>query len=301
VKRFWLATRPYSFTATLVPVLIGTAVAKLIFPELAIHWGFALLALLGSLGAQVVANVVNDIVDADTKLDNQENYGRFNALIAGLITRAEAIKLSIGVGVVSLLVGAYLIWQVGTPVLVLVLAGAFLAIFYTAPPFKLKYVALGDVAVLLGFGLMIVAGSYVVQSYDMGGYLGQAALIKLAAYSVPSAMLVVAILHANNHRDRRNDEEFGAKTLANRLSPAGSKAVLLFLMVGAYVFAIAAAVTGLTTPWVLLVLLSAPPLLRILGEIKEDRYEGMLVPQIAQLHGMFGILTTAAIVIKIFV
>lgn len=298
---YWLATRPYSFTATLVPVLIGTAVAKVLFPALSVHWAHFLLVLLGAVGIHIVSNVLNDVFDARSGLDNKDNFGRFNAIVAGAVTPKEMFGIAAVFSVLSLLIGLYFLTVVGPPLLVLIVLGAFLAFFYTMPPVRLKHHALGDFAVLLGFGLGMAYGAYMVQAHATRGYLDSARLLTVLAYALPTGLPIIGILHANNHRDRENDRQYGAKTLANILSPGLSKDLLVAVLVVPFALLLATSIPGLTTAWVLLVALAVPPLLKILREIKADHFEGPMVPQIAQFHGMFGVLTTLGMVVKTFV
>lgn len=298
LRRFWLATRPYSYTAALVPVLIGTAAARLLFPALAIHWFQFVLVLVGAVAIQAVSNVVNDYYDAEWGLDNPGNYGRMNALVSGLITFREAKGLIAFCAVLAGLIGLYFVAIVGTPLVWLLAAGLVLAVGYTAPPLKLKYHALGDLAVLAGFGLGIALGAYIVQAHGQPGYLSVGKLTKLLLYGLPSALLVVAILHTNNHRDRRNDVEYGARTLGNVLSPVASKRLLLALLGLPYLIVAGAILGGFATPWWTLVGLSVPPLVGILKRVKADEFEGMLVPDVAKLHGMFGVLTAVAMALQ---
>ncbi|RYG24970.1 prenyltransferase [bacterium] len=298
LRAYWLATRPYSFTATLVPILIGTAVAKVLFPALTVQWGHFLLALFGAISIHIVSNVLNDVFDAKSGLDNKDNFGRFNSIVAGAVTPKEMFGIAAVFSVVSLLIGIYFLTVVGTPLLVLLVLGAFLAFFYTMPPVRLKHHALGDLAVLLGFGLGMAYGAYMVQAHAMPGYLDSGRLLTVLAYALPTALPMVGILQANNHRDRINDREYGAKTLSNVLSPRLSKDLLIAVLVVPFALLLATSIPALTTAWVLLVVLSIPPLLKILREIKADHFEGPLVPQIAQFHGMFGLLATVGMVVK---
>ena len=138
MKQYLAAARPYSFTAAVVPVLIGTASARLVYEDLQIDVLHFLLVLLGSLFAQVVCNIINDIVDKETGLDNESNYGRENCLVKGLITHQEAKGIIFFAGVGGILIGLSLSVRVGVDVLVLTLLGIFLAIEYTAPPLKVR-------------------------------------------------------------------------------------------------------------------------------------------------------------------
>lgn len=203
-------------------------------------------------------------------------------------------------GVVSLLVGLAFLFEIGLPILVLMLLGGFLAVFYTMPPLRLKHHALGDVAVLLGFGLGMAAGAYVVQAHAMPGYLMGSRFAALLAYALPSALPMVGILHANNHRDRANDREYSARTLANVLSTALSKQVMVALLIAPLALFAATSLAGLTTAWILLAVLAVPPMLKVLKEVEANHFDGPLVPQIAQYHGLFGLLTAIGLAVKTF-
>ena len=297
MRRLFQATRPYSFTATLVPVLVGTVAARLLNPTLALSGVHFALALVGALAVHVVSNVLNDVFDARSGLDNADNFGRFNAVVAGLATPREMLGIAAGAGAVAFGIGLLFLSVAGTPILVLMALGAFLAVFYTMPPIALKHRVLGDVAVMLGFGLGMAFGAYVVQAHGMAGYLSAHRVLALLAYAFPSALPMVGILHANNHRDRANDRQYGAHTLANVLRPETSRLVMVALLVAPFAFFLATSLAGLTTAWILLACLAVPPLLRILGEVRKDHFDGPLVPQIAQYHGLFGLLTTVGLAV----
>ncbi|RYG37964.1 prenyltransferase [bacterium] len=295
IGRYWMATRPYSYTAAVVPVFIGIAVARLLFPAHPMQWLAISLTVAGAISIQAVSNVVNDLYDARCGLDNQGNYGRMNALVSGLVTVKEAKGIILAATTVALLIGGYFVVTLGGPILWLLMAGLVLAFGYTAPPLKLKFHALGDMAVLLGFGFGMALGAYIVQAFGQPGYLEPAVLLRLILYCLPSALLVVAILHTNNHRDRANDLEYGARTLSNLLTSDTSKRLLVALLITPYVLATVAILIGAATPLWGLAFLSVPALLKILMRVRADEFGGMLVPDVAKLHGMFGILTVVAI------
>jgi 1,4-dihydroxy-2-naphthoate octaprenyltransferase len=295
MRQYWQAARPYSFTAAAVPVLLGTALAPLLHPGLAIDWIVATLALAGAVATQAVSNLVNDYVDAGTGLDRPDNEGRHNCIVAGLVSPRAVLRLAAFCAAFAVAIGTYLTTVAGAIVPWLMAAGALLAVFYTAPPLRLKYVALGDVAVLVAFGGLILLGAYAVQAHAAPRYLAPAAMGALLAYGLPGALLVVAILHANNHRDRDSDRRHGARTLANLLTPRASLGLLWALLGGAYGWLVIAAVAGLTTRWVLLALLSLPLAVRIARRIRAGAFGGDLVPSIAQLHGVAGVLTALGV------
>ena len=299
LRRYWLATRPYSFTAAAVPALLGSLVAVEALPGL--HFGVVAfgLTLLGCVAIQAVANVVNDLYDARTGLDRPDNYGRLNCIVSGLVTVPEARRIILAASGLSLLVGVWFLLRVGLPGLWLLIAGGLLAFFYTAPPLRLKHRALGDVAVALGFGLGMVYGAFLAQAAPMLGRftlpLGQ-----ILTVALPSLLLVVGILHANNHRDRAADAAAGARTLANVVPLRTSDAILTALLLGPYAVALVAAATHVATRWWPLVLLSLPVAIALARRGQRGDVEGMYVPEVAKLHGLFGLLTTVALLLGIW-
>jgi len=306
VKSYWLAARPYSLTASVVPVLLGAAVTKLLLARLALDGTFWLhftLVMIGCLAVQIVSNLVNDLVDFKTGLDTPGSTTRFKALVTGELTWRQMFGFTLLMCAISGAIGLYFIWFVRGPLIWIVVAGGILAVEYTAPPLKLKYRALGDLGVLLCFGLGMLFGTYFVLGHGQPDCFAARNLICVLLYALPSASLVVAILHANNHRDRASDRGAGAHTLANTLGFSASKTLLVGLLVAPYAFAAIASVLGalLYGPVLLCglaVFLTLPPLMKLLRPINADRYEST-VPAVAKLHGRFGIVLTLAVVAQI--
>jgi len=303
VKPYWLAARPYSLTASVVPVLLGAALAKLYLPGLRLDRTFWLdfaLVLAGCICIQIVSNLVNDLVDFKTGLDTPETGHKFKALVSGALTWRQMLGFTLTMAAVSGAIGLYFIWLVRGPLIAVVLIGGVLAVEYTAPPLKLKYRALGDLAVLLCFGLGMLFGAYLVLGFRQERCLDSENVIAVLLYALPSASLVVAILHANNHRDRRADLAAGAKTLANKLPFRRSKNLLLALLIGPYFFAAGASIFGALVygPAGLCgfaVFATVPALVRLIGPIRADSYDAT-VPGVARLHGLFGLALTLAVV-----
>lgn len=300
VARYWAATRPYSFTAAVVPVLIGSLVALLTLKPLRFDLPAFLLTILGAIAIQAVANLVNDFYDSEVGLDRHDNYGALNSIVRGVITDSEAKKLIMGASTVAFLLGLWFMARVGWQSWWLILAGALLAFFYTAPPIQLKHHALGDTAVALGFGLGIAYGAFLIQAVNKEDAWSMP-ILQLLVYALPSLLLVVCILHANNHRDREADRVAGASTIANGLSHDGSRLMLRILLLAPYVIVLLSVVTGLAAwPWAF-TLLTLPIAILLERRAARDDVEGMYVPDVAKLHGMFGIIGAVALVFALFI
>jgi 1,4-dihydroxy-2-naphthoate octaprenyltransferase len=120
--------------------------------------------------------------------------------------------------------------------------------------------------------------------------------------SIPIGFLVTGILQANNLRDILHDRRASIKTSASVTGNSFAKAEYLFLIVGAYLFVIGLVVFGVLSPWSLLVLLSLPPAIKNISQIKGVEVENtgkiaMLDVQTAQLHLLFGLLLSISILI----
>lgn len=295
VARYWTATRPYSFTAAVVPVLLGSLVAVYALRPLRFDFLAFLITIVGAIAIQAVANVVNDFYDSEVGLDRHDNYGALNAIVRGVISDQEAKRLIAGTGVVAFAVGIWFMARVGWQSWWLILGGGLLAFFYTAPPVQLKHHALGDLAVALGFGLGIAYGSFLVQAHNKteafefpGG--------QLLLYILPSLFLVVAILHANNHRDREADRAADAATIANTLTQPASRWLLRGLLIAPYVVVLLSVVLRIAALAWALTLVTLPLAIMLERRAAADDVEGMYVPDVAKLHGLFGIVGTIALI-----
>jgi 1,4-dihydroxy-2-naphthoate octaprenyltransferase len=246
-QRWLLAARPKTLPAAAAPVLVGTAVA---ISESVFQAGPALAALLGALLLQIGANLANDVFDYKKGIDTSERLGPLRVTQAGLLSpRQVLVGMWLTFGLAAL-IGLYLIWAGGWPVIAIGLLSIVSAIAYTGGPFPLGYHGLGDLFVFIFFGLVAVCGTYYVQS-------GTVSLLALWA-SIPIGALIVAILVVNNLRDLETDRATGKKTLAVRLGRQGTRGEYLLLLVIAGAVPPLLGFFGLAGPWILLAWLSFP-------------------------------------------
>jgi 1,4-dihydroxy-2-naphthoate polyprenyltransferase len=223
--RAWvMAARPATLPAAITPVLVGTAVA--------IHAGHFralpfLAALIAATFIQIGTNFANDLFDFHKGADTAARLGPVRVTQSGLISPREvarAMGLAFGVAV---LIGLYLVYVGGLPILLIGVASIAAGILYTGGPWPLGYHGLGDVFVFVFFGVVAVAGTYYVQAGAVSG-------TALAA-SVPVGLLVTAILIVNNVRDLETDRMAGKRTLAVRLGRRATRVQYAIVVVVAYV------------------------------------------------------------------
>jgi len=261
-----MAARPQTLPAGGAPVVVGAGIAY--------HAGVfsalpALAALVGALLIQVGTNFANDYYDAVKGTDTEEREG-FTRVTAGGLIPAPAVKRAMYLTyAVAIVLGTYLVYVGGLPIVVVGLTSVAAGILYTGGPYPYGYRGLGDLFVFVYFGLVAVTGTYYVQAAanEFGSVLLEAPLallppegtITLAAVvaSLPAAGLSTCILVVNNIRDRETDAATGKRTLAVMLGYGFSRVEFLALVGMAYVVPVVFALTGYS-PLVLLPLVTLP-------------------------------------------
>jgi 1,4-dihydroxy-2-naphthoate octaprenyltransferase len=258
-----MAARPQTLPAGAAPVVVGTG--------LALHAGVfaplpAVAALVGALLIQVGTNFANDYFDAKKGADSAEREGFTRVTAGGLIEPArvkQAMAATYGLAVV---VGLYLVYVGGLPILVVGLSSIAAGIAYTGGPYPYGYRGLGDLFVFVYFGLVAVTGTYYVQAaatlahvepLSLGIPAGTVTTTAVLA-SLPAAGLSTAILVVNNVRDRESDAAAGKRTLAVVLGYRWSRVEWLALVGLAYVVPVGLSVTPAFGPAVLLALATLP-------------------------------------------
>ncbi|MDQ3334003.1 MAG: 1,4-dihydroxy-2-naphthoate polyprenyltransferase [Myxococcota bacterium] len=207
----WLAAaRPRTLPAAIVPVAVGTACVAAVGR---VAWLPALAALAGSLAIQIGTNFANDVFDAERGADGPDRIGPTRAVSAGLISAASMKRAMVLAFAIAAAFGLYLVTVGGWPICVVGILSILSGIAYTGGPYPLGYHGLGDVFVMVFFGIVAVCGTAFVQ---LGHVPGLAALAAL-----PVGALATAILVVNNLRDRTTDARAGKRTLAVRLGRRG--------------------------------------------------------------------------------
>jgi NitT/TauT family transport system permease protein len=286
---WWQAVRPFSFTASATPVLVGTAAA---IREGVFHPGLAVVALLSAVGLHAATNLFNDYYDHLRGVDTSASVGPSRVIQQGLLSpRAVRQGALVLLGVGGLL-GLGLVAARGWPVLAVGVASALAGYTYTGGPVPLGYWAVGDVVVFVFMGVVIVVGAYFVQTGTVSASVLWAAL--------PVAALVDAILVVNNLRDLPTDRARGKRTLATVLGPQGTRVHLAVLLAGAYLVVGTGVLLGSLPPAAGLVGLTIPQAVRLwqtartAGDPLTLTQRG--VREAASLHGRVGLLLAAALV-----
>ncbi len=246
------ATRLPFLTASVVPVLLGTAIA---WVDGYLNPALFLLTLLGTAFFHIGANVINDYFDHLSGVDEANLTptpfsGGSRLIQRGLMTPQATLRLALAFYALGGLAGLILLLRVGPPLLLFGLAGFLLGLLYTAPPLRLAHRGLGELAVGLAFGPVIVMGAYWVQAQR---WSNQALLA-----SIPVALLVTAILYINEFPDRPWDTRAGKRNWVTRLPLPMALAGYAVLVGGAYLVIVAGVLAGALPTPTLLTLLTVP-------------------------------------------
>jgi len=291
IGAYWEIARPFSFTASTVPVAVGGALAAV---EGLFDWTLFLVSLFAGVLLHIGTNVTNEIYDVRKGVDTIVSPRASHAIVKGRITDREAYVLAIAAFAVAFALGVYLVSVRGWPVVALGLAGLIGGYTYTAPPFQYKFSPYGIPLVFMLMGPLMVVGSY----YVITGTVDWSAL----AISIPVGFLVAAILHGNEWRDISEDARAGARTFSVRMGRQAAHWLYLTLVVGAYIALTVTVLANLLPTWSLLAILSLPLLVRQIrsaefGASGQQRAIAMIDLQTAQLHAAFGYLMVAGLVI----
>ena len=211
-KIWFHAIRPNTLTVSLSPVLIGSSVAM---TQGFFHPLTFLFTLLTSLGIQIVTNLSNDYFDFLKGADTPARIGPLRVTQAGLVSLKE-MKIAVFLtSAVTVLAGSYLIYQGGIVFALLVAVAIALAIGYTAGPYPLAYLGLGQLFTFVFFGPVATYCTYYLQTHQFAHPAWIAGLIP--------GLLSAAILTANNLRDADEDRSTNKRTLVVRWGTAISK------------------------------------------------------------------------------
>jgi 1,4-dihydroxy-2-naphthoate octaprenyltransferase len=223
--KIWVKTaRPFSLTASVSPILVGTAVAAY---DGTFHIVNFLVTMCSSLLLQIGTNYFNEYFDYRYGLDTPESLGASTVIFRHEMTAAQVLAGGVISFGIAAALGLLLIYLVGPAILLFGVAGMAIAYFYSARPFQFATRGLGDLLVYIAMGFLMTWGAYYVQ-IPRWSWLA-------FATSVPVGLLVTAILNMNNTRDYQDDLAVHKRTLPVRFGQVFGQRFHAFLLIGSYV------------------------------------------------------------------
>ncbi len=239
VSPWLLAARPKTLTASLAPILLGTGIAAS-FAARSIPLRLTVVALASALCIQIGTNLVNDAADFEKGADTAERLGPRRVTQSGLLHGRHVLMGAAAFFLVAALLGIPLIVAGGRPILVIGVLSLVAGYAYTAGPFPLAYLGLGEAFVLLFFGLAAVKG----MAYVLAG-TGLWPWAEIGALQV--GLQSSALLAVNNCRDIAGDRKAGKRTLAARFGARFARIEIAVLVALPYAIGVAWALAH--RPW----------------------------------------------------
>ena len=278
---WYRAARPRTLTATYVPLGLAAALA---LQEGVFAFVPFVLALIGALFLQIAANLINEYYDYRRGAEDLKQAGQGMVIKQGLLTPSAVLIGAVITVLAGVVIGLYLLTQSGPLLFWIGLGGVLVVIAYTAGPFPLAYNGLGEIAVFIFMGPLMVLGAYYVMARDFSPlplWVG-----------VPIGFTVAAILHANNIRDIEADRAVNKRTLAVLLGLRAARIEYVILIGGAYVGVALLILAGIM-PWTTAVAAVTLPeglrLIRIITTSSDTALLHQAQGRTAKLHGAFGL------------
>lgn len=221
-SRWILTIRPKTLSISVAPVVVGCALA---WQQTGWFDGsIALACLLGAMLIQIGTNLHNDAADFERGADTPDRVGPARATAQGWFTAQQVKQAALMSFLLAFLIGIYLAWVGGWPIIILGLLSLLAGYAYTGGPMPIAYSPSGELFVFLFFGVAAVTGTYYLQTAELSGL----ALLASSAIGLQAA----AVLLVNNYRDLATDQLANKRTLAYYLGTEKTKlAYALFICI----------------------------------------------------------------------
>ena len=242
-KDWILATRPWSFPASSMPVLV--TLFWLFAKDIDMNWWLGIAALLNIILVHAAGNVWSDYFDYRRGVDRDDTYG-VKLLTSGQFSPKQFMRLSLTLQVAAVAMGIVLVCLTGLPLLWIGLCGIALSLLY--PP--LKYMALGAVVIALCYSVLPMMGT----SFIASGTIHWPVLW----LAVPVGLITIAILHVNNTRDIETDQRAGIRTFSMLTGRSFAAHVYCFEVLFPYLWTLGLCIAGVEVWWLMLSWLSLP-------------------------------------------
>ncbi len=282
LKIWFLAIRPKTLTAAIVPVVVGSVLIYTSSHQ--VNWWLSIFALLGALFIQVGTNLINDALDFKKGADTEARLGPTRVTQAGLISHEKVFLAGLICFGVAMVFGLPLVMAGGWLILVVGIVSLICGYAYTAGPYPLAYKGLGELFVILFFGVVAVAGTF----YLHAGTFSPGVIIAGLQIGALSTVLIAI----NNLRDRDGDLLANKMTLAVRFGKTFARAEISALLVTPFLLNFYWLSSGYAVA-AIFTLFMAPMAFRIAKKVwllEPSPEYNILLAQAAKLHLGWGLL-----------
>lgn len=293
IETWYWAIRPFTLSASVVPVVVGNALA---WHSGMFRWELFVLTLLGAVLVQSATNLVDEYADhVEGQSDSKKIQAPYKVLARGLLSRQAVLAGVLVCFGVATVIGVYLVLRTGWPIALVCLASLGVAYGYSAGPLPLGNLGLGELLVFIFMGPVMVLASFYVQT--------QTVTWLVAWVSLPVGCLVAAILIVNNLRDQEEDEHSGKVTLVTLWGRQPVVWLYDGLLLAAFGSVVVLSMAGLATRGVgallwLAPLLALPRGIAVARMVQQGADRALLHQALqgtAKLHLHFGLLLALAL------
>jgi len=225
MRAWFLAIRPKTLVAAVIPVLVGTALASA--SGASVRWTLSAFALLGAVFIQIATNLFNDVLDFKKGIDTVARLGPVRVTQSGLLSEQQVWRGALVFLVLAILCGIPLVVAGGWVIVVIGLFSLLFAYLYTGGPWPLSALGLGEPFVILFFGLVAVGGVYYLQTETWN--------VSAFVAGMQVGCLATVLLAVNNLRDVEQDQKSGRKTLPVRFGIAAARMEMALLLLVPFV------------------------------------------------------------------
>ncbi len=229
INSWFLAARPKTLAAAFVPILVGTALAFSTLKQTGnekVVYLYSILAFLSAVFIQIGTNLINDALDFKKGADTESRIGPKRVTQSGLLSMKQVLLGGFLSFLIALLLGLPLVLHAGLPIFILGVVSLFFGYLYTGGRYPLAYVGLGELFVILFFGLGAVCGVHYIQTGIINAY----AIVA----SLQVGFLATTLISINNFRDYINDKVVNKLTLAARFGKKFARAEIICFFTAAY-------------------------------------------------------------------
>ncbi|MDS9472948.1 1,4-dihydroxy-2-naphthoate polyprenyltransferase [Sporosarcina pasteurii] len=281
---WWQLTRPHTLTAAFAPVFLGTMIA-LTYGNGPLHIPLFLALLIASILIQMATNMFNEYYDFKRGLDTEESIGIGGAIVRNGVKPKTVLNLAFLLYGISVLIGIYICIQTSWLLAVVGIVSMLIGYYYTGGPYPIAYTPFGELVSGVVMGMLLILIAFYIQT---GTVTGHAILL-----SIPSMLLVAAIMMSNNIRDLEGDKRSGRKTLAILVGRANAITILMLFFLISYVWIIGLVLFGQLTFWAILVLLSVRKPIKAITTFRKYTQPLQVMPamkETAVTNTVFGLL-----------
>ncbi len=280
IKHYIKAARLRTLPLSVSGIIVGSSIAA---SQGYFNIVICVLALLTTIGFQIISNFANDYGDGVKGTDNEDRIGPERAIQSGVITPSQmlsAIKIAVGLTFIIAVLLIYISFgkEDFLNLFIFFILGVMsivAAIKYTMGKKAYGYSGFGDFFVFIFFGLVSVCGSYYLFAKQLDF------TIFLPAFSI--GLLSIGVLNLNNMRDRESDIKSGKKTLVVKIGSEFAKYYHYYLLIASFLFALLYAMIHYKSPFQFLFIIAYIPITRHFMVVYKNSVLKLLDPELKKL------------------